>query len=208
MQIPKDHTRKHLLETAREAFFKKGFKAVSMREISKKSGIGLSNIYNYYSCKDDLLADILYPLLMTMNHMLEKHNYPENFSIEIFTSEEYQCNSIHEMMTLINRFREEFKLLLFFSQDSRFKNYEDEWVTRCTAIGMEYMAEMKKLYPHLKTDVSPFFMHFCCSWWLSMMKEIILHKELSESEIEQFISEFVRFGTGGWEKIMNTDKNE
>ena len=53
---------KLLLETARRAFFKKGFKAVSMREISKLSGIGLSNIYNYYPCKDDLLADVLHPL--------------------------------------------------------------------------------------------------------------------------------------------------
>ena len=53
MQTTKEYTHKLLLETARRAFFKKGFKAVSMREISKLSGIGLSNIYNYYPCKDD-----------------------------------------------------------------------------------------------------------------------------------------------------------
>ena len=67
MQTTKEYTHKLLLETARRAFFKKGFKAVSMREISKLSGIGLSNIYNYYPCKDDLLADVLHPLLEAMN---------------------------------------------------------------------------------------------------------------------------------------------
>ncbi|MDD6934640.1 MAG: helix-turn-helix domain containing protein, partial [Bacteroidales bacterium] len=55
MQTAKDHTRRLLLETAREAFLRKGFKAVSMREISRLSGVGLSNIYNYFPCKDDLL---------------------------------------------------------------------------------------------------------------------------------------------------------
>ena len=89
MQTTKEYTHKLLLETARRAFFKKGFKAVSMREISKLSGIGLSNIYNYYPCKDDLLADVLHPLLEAMNSMLEDHNRPEAFSLDVFTSEEY-----------------------------------------------------------------------------------------------------------------------
>ena len=66
MQTTKDYIRKLLLETAQKAFFEKGFKSVSMREISKLSGIGLSNIYNYYPCKDDLLVDVLRPLLAAM----------------------------------------------------------------------------------------------------------------------------------------------
>lgn len=86
MQTTKEYTHKLLLETARRAFFKKGFKAVSMREISKLSGIGLSNIYNYYPCKDDLLADVLHPLLEAMNSMLEDHNRPEAFSLDVITS--------------------------------------------------------------------------------------------------------------------------
>ena len=71
MQTTKDYIRKLLLETAQKAFFEKGFKSVSMREISKLSGIGLSNIYNYYPCKDDLLVDVLRPLLAAMYRMLE-----------------------------------------------------------------------------------------------------------------------------------------
>ena len=89
MQTPKDYTRKLLLKTAREAFLQKGYKAVSMREISKLSGVGLSNIYNYYPCKEDLLAVVLHPLLEAMNGMLDNHNRDESLSLEIFTSEEY-----------------------------------------------------------------------------------------------------------------------
>ena len=62
MQTTKDYIRKLLLETAQKAFFEKGFKSVSMREISKLSGIGLSNIYNYYPW---LMCCVLFWLLCT-----------------------------------------------------------------------------------------------------------------------------------------------
>ena len=88
MQTTKEHTRRLLQDTAREAFLRKGFKAVSMREISKLSGVGLSNIYNYYPCKDDLLAIVLRPLLEAMTNMLENHNSDKNLSLEVKISSE------------------------------------------------------------------------------------------------------------------------
>ena len=172
MQTTKDYIRKLLLETAQKAFFEKGFKSVSMREISKLSGIGLSNIYNYYPCKDDLLVDVLRPL-----------------------------------MGIITRYRSELNLLFFSTQHSRLKDYLEEWIEKSATIGMEYMEKMRRLHPELHTDISPFFMHFTCSWWINMMKEVVQHKELSCEEIECFISEYIRFSTGGWKKLMNV-KNE
>ena len=118
MQTTKDYIRKLLLETAQKAFFEKGFKSVSMREISKLSGIGLSNIYNYYPCKDDLLVDVLRPLLAAMYRMLEDHNRPENFSLDIFISDEYHRASLQELMGIITRYRSELNLLFFSTQHS------------------------------------------------------------------------------------------
>lgn len=82
-----------------------------MREISKLSGIGLSNIYNYYPCKDDLLVDVLRPLLAAMYRMLEDHNRLENFSLDIFISDEYHRASLQELMGIITRYRSELNLL-------------------------------------------------------------------------------------------------
>ncbi|MBR8765182.1 hypothetical protein IX336_000538 [Porphyromonas levii] len=196
------------MKTAREAFLRKGYKAVSMREISKLSGIGLSNIYNYYPCKDDLLAVVLQPLIDEMNGMLDNHNRDENLSLEIFTSEEYHRNSMLEVMGIIIRYRKELKLLFLDTQDSRFKYFWGQWIEKSTSIGMEYLERMKELYPGLRTNISPFFMHFTCSWWISMMREVVLHEELSQEEIECFISEYILFSTGGWEKLMNVDRKE
>ena len=72
-----------------------------MREISRLSGVGLSNIYNYYPCKDDLLAIVLRPLFEAMTNILEKHNCDKNLSLEIFTSEEYLRQSMQEVMGVI-----------------------------------------------------------------------------------------------------------
>ncbi|MBR8703716.1 hypothetical protein IX332_000055 [Porphyromonas levii] len=196
------------MKTAREAFLRKGYKAVSMREISKLSGIGLSNIYNYYPCKDDLLAVVLQPLIDEMNGMLDNHNRDESLSLEIFTSEEYHRNSMLEVMGIIIRYRKELKLLFLDTQDSRFKYFWEQWIEKSTSIGMEYLERMKELYPGLRTNISPFFMHFTCSWWISMMREVVLHEELSQEEIECFISEYILFSTGGWEKLMNVDRKE
>lgn len=206
MQIPKEATRKVLLETAREAFFKKGFKAVSMRELSKKTGICLSNIYKYYPGKEDLLEEVLSPLLKAMNDVLEEHDRSENFALNSFASEEYHRNSLREMMTLVVRYREELRLLFFSVQNSRFKDYWERWIERSTAMGMDYMREMGRLHPQIHTDVSPFFMYFSCSGWINMMREVVLHKELSSSDIERFIDEYIKFSSGGWIKLMNIER--
>lgn len=50
-------------------------------------------------------------------------------------------------------------------------------------MGIEYMEGMKKLYPDLHTDISLFFMHFTCSWWVNMMKEVVQHEELSVKKL-------------------------
>ena len=104
MQTTKEHTRRLLQDTAREAFLRKGFKAVSMREISRLSGVGLSNIYNYYPCKDDLLAIVLRPLLGAMTNIMENHNSDKNLSLEIFIARSLGCYfsilEIHDLKTI------------------------------------------------------------------------------------------------------------
>lgn len=56
MQIKKDNISKIILEISKDEFLANGFKNTSIRTISKKSGIGLSNIYNYYKNKDEIFV--------------------------------------------------------------------------------------------------------------------------------------------------------
>ena len=82
MQTKKDYTREEIVMTAKREFLKNGFAKASMREIAKRSGIGLSNIYNYFKSKDEIFRCIVAPLILKMKEMLlEHHNvkYHEQF---------------------------------------------------------------------------------------------------------------------------------
>lgn len=205
MQVVKDNTRKLLLNTARKAFLQKGYKAVSMREISKLSGIGLSNIYNYFSSKDELLTVVLRPLLNEMDRMLERHNKPGGLSLDIFTSEDYIRSSLNEIMRIVTNYHQEIKLLFLYSQSSMYQDYLDKWIDRCTEKSIEYMWGMRERYPELNTDISRFFLRYTSSCWIDMMKVTALHEELSHEETERFLNEYVRYVTGGWKKLMNVE---
>ena len=205
MQVVKDNTRKLLLNTARKAFLQKGYKAVSMREISKLSGIGLSNIYNYFSSKDELLTVVLRPLLNEMDRMLERHNKPGGLSLDIFTSEDYIRGSLNEIMRIVTNYHQEIKLLFLYSQSSMYQDYLDKWIDRCTETSIEYMWGMRERHPELNTDISRFFLRYTSSCWIDMMKETALHEELSHEETERFLNEYVRYVTGGWKKLMNVE---
>ncbi|GAB2963674.1 TetR/AcrR family transcriptional regulator [Amycolatopsis acidiphila] len=48
-----------ILNAALEAFGTKGFNGASMRDVAKGAGTGLSNLYNYFPSKSQLLAEVL-----------------------------------------------------------------------------------------------------------------------------------------------------
>ena len=62
-----------------------------------------------------------------------------------------------EVMNIVRRYREEFKLLFSSIQDSRFNDYWEQWIKRSTVMGIEYMEGMKKLFMlhHLFHHINP-----------------------------------------------------
>jgi AcrR family transcriptional regulator len=46
-------------DSARELFIRQGFHATSMRDIAKRAGVSLGNLYNYYETKDAIFESII-----------------------------------------------------------------------------------------------------------------------------------------------------
>lgn len=46
-------------DSARDLFIRQGFHATSMRDIAKRAGVSLGNLYNYYETKDAIFASII-----------------------------------------------------------------------------------------------------------------------------------------------------
>ena len=202
MQTQKTDIRKVILEIAKTEFLEKGFKNASMRTIAKKSGVGLSNIYNYFKNKNEIYVEVLSPLLNTFNNLLNEHNDNKHISLDIFSSEEYIQKQIDMFLNLILPFKKELKLLLFQSYGSSLENFKDEFTDKHTDLGLKYIQKMKEKYPQINNNISYFFIHTMSSWWLSIIGEIATHNELSNEDIEVFIAEYMAFGTAGWKKLM------
>ncbi len=50
--------RKQIVQTAAACFIEQGFHQTSIRDIAKRAGISLGNLYNHFSSKTDLIAEI------------------------------------------------------------------------------------------------------------------------------------------------------
>lgn len=202
MQRKKDEIREIILQAARSEFLKRGFEDSSMRNIARKSGVGLSNIYNYFKSKDEIFREDLSKLLRTMDLVMKDHNSASNVDLFLFDSNGYGAGQIKMFVDLIYLYREDFKLLFFKSSGSSLENYREECIARQTAIGKEYLSLVKKKFPDTSLKISDFFIHTMSSSWMSSIAEIVMH-DLSRDDIEIFIDEYLKYEIAGWKKIMN-----
>lgn len=202
MQKKKYEYKKRVTEVAREEFFDKGYKETSMRSISQKSKVGLSNIYNYFKNKDDILKEILSPLISELTLLLNEHNEPQHIDLRVFYSNQILDHNIQRYLHLVTKYKKELKLLLFDSQGSIYEDFKEDLIQLQTKIGLEYMEKMKEKYPNINTNISSFFIHNIGSWFVNTLAEIVSH-ELNPKEISEFFLDYIRFSTAGWEKIMN-----
>lgn len=204
MQTLKDDIRQQIIVVARTEFIAKGFKGASMRSIAKKSEVTLSNIYNYFRNKDEIFYEVLKPLLKALDKLLEEHNNEDYLTVDVFTIRTLQYRMIDDfLMSILKNYRHELKLLLFNASGSSLENFRDAFIDKQTETGMTYLALMKKKYPDINANISTFFIHNVCSWWLTVIQEIVSHEELTEKDVQTFLYEYISFSTAGWKKLMN-----
>jgi AcrR family transcriptional regulator len=201
MQIKKDDIYESILKTARKEFLKKGYKDTNMRYIADKTGVGLSNIYNYFHNKDEIFREVLAPVLTAFDETMAKHNCEANINIDIFSSQEYLKKQTEMFVDLIYEHKDELKILLFKSYGSSLEDFREEFINEHTKIGMKYLQLMKEKYPHLNIDLSDFFIHTQSSWWMSVIGELVTH-DLKKKELIRFVLEYIEFVTAGWKGIM------
>ncbi len=205
MQVQKKDIRKIILDVARAEFVERGFKNASMRTISQKAGVGLSNIYNYFKNKDEILRAVLSGVLSGFENLMEEHNRSEHVSMEVFSSDILMRKQIDMYVELVEKFKEDLNLLFFNSAGSSLENFREEIIEKHTRTGIEYITFMKQKYPNINDKISSFFIHTISSSWISIITELVMH-DLSHEELEKFISEYMEFSVAGWEKIMRVKR--
>jgi AcrR family transcriptional regulator len=94
MKVLNDEIRKQILSTAGKEFHDKGFQNASMRTIAQKTGISVSNIYNYYGSKQD----IFYALTEKVFHVLK------NMAKELSEFQKKNCITKKDFFRSFNKF--------------------------------------------------------------------------------------------------------
>ncbi len=201
MQIKKDTIYQSVLVIARQEFLEKGYKDTKMRSIAQKAGVGLGNIYNYFSNKDELFRQVLQPVLDALKKITKEHNSSANLNIGIFESQDYIKEQTKLFATLVLGYKEELRILLFKSHESSLESFREHYIEEYTETGLEYLRLMKERHPHINIEISDFFVHTMSSWWIGILGEFVMH-DLDKEELERFISEYIEFCTAGWKKIM------
>lgn len=71
-ELRSEETKNAILDSARKLFARRGYDAVTMREIAKEAGCSHTTIYIYYKNKEALLHQLSMPPLQTLMQQTEK----------------------------------------------------------------------------------------------------------------------------------------
>lgn len=164
MQTLKDDIRNRILQTAEEHFLRKGFLKTSMREIADIVGIGVGNIYNYFSGKNELFRMVVRPVVSAFEQMLQLHHGQRCMDVGEMLSESYFRKAVDEYLCLINTHRRLMKILLFRSQGSSLEHFREEFTDRTTEVVRGWFEKVKSKYPEARWEVSDFTIHLHTVW--------------------------------------------
>lgn len=200
MQVLKGNIRHQILEAARLLFARKGYAKTSIREVAAQAGIGVGNLYNYYTGKDDLFRQLLSPVLSAFDTMLHRHHGMRGEDIMLMKSEDYLKSCIDEYVTLINQHRELLKLLLFQAQGSSLEKFRENFTDRSTEVVKAWFADMQARHPDIHTDVPDFLIHLHTVWMFTLFEELLMHS-VAGKEMEDILHDYILFEIQGWRAI-------
>ena len=201
MQTQKNIVRDQILTAAHKLFLEKDFMHTSMRDISKESKIGLSNIYNYFKNKDDIFKAIIQPVILQIDIMHKKYRTIEVQNIMAVTTEEYFESIVNDHVSNIVNNKSSYILLFYKSQGSSYGNFRKLYTDKVMTESTQYLAEIKKEHPNIKINISPFFMHFSVTIMLTLYEELTTYNT-TEDNIKLAVREFIKFQVAGWRELM------
>lgn len=200
MQVLKENIRRQILEAAGQLFAQKGYAKTSMREVAARAGVGVGNLYHYFSGKDELFCQLLQPVLSAFEDMLHRHHGMCGEDIMQMKSENYLKECINEYVTLIDRHRHLLNLLLFHAQGSSLERFREDFTDRSTEIVKVWFADMQTRHPAIHTCVSDFIIHLHTVWMFTLFEELLMHA-VRGREMENILHDYILFEIEGWKAI-------
>lgn len=201
MQVLKEDIRGRILTVARHRFEQKGYSKTSMREIAELAEIGVGNIYNYFTNKDELFCEVVRPVLCALEAMLQEHHGIRGEDIMTMKSEKYLKACIDEYVSLIDKHRPLMEILLFRAQGSSLEYFRESYTDRSTELVKAWFASMQQKYPEINTAMSDFIIHLHTVWMFTLFEELLIHS-VPRQEMETILHDYILFEIQGWRAII------
>lgn len=199
MRVLKDDKYRSILRAARKEFILRGFKDASMRTIAKDANVGLSNIYNYFTNKDEIFLEIVSPARDDLFAFVKDKHTEKYIDFNFMSTRAYQEETMDVYIQLLMKYKEEIRLLLFYSQGSTMENFRETLTEYLTDVSNNHKAIVKNHYPQVQ-EVSSFFTHTLCAFMVSIVGEIVTH-DMEKHKIREFFREYFRFQIAGWREL-------
>ncbi len=186
MQVLKDEIRQGIVRAAKELFLQKGFEATSVNMIARRAGVSKSNLYNYFSSKENIyyyLTESAYTAIEGVLDNLFSHKPDDNID-----AEEYAALASRELGRLLTQYREEIILIVDCSLGTRYKDAKEEFISRVQEHIIMELTEFKIL----DANDDYFFAHYVATSMVEGLLEIIRHNK-SDSWIRNNIQLFVNY---------------
>ena len=191
MQVLKEDIRGRILAVAKLQFGQKGYSKTSMREIAELAGVGVGNIYNYFTGKDELFGEVVRPVMHALEAMLQEHHGIRGEDVMRMKSEK----------SLIDEHRTLLEILLFRAQGSLLEHFRESYTDRSTELVKAWFASMQRKYPEINTTVSDFIIHLHTVWMFTMFEELLMHS-VPKQEMEAILHDYILFEIQGWRAII------
>ena len=201
MQVLKDDIHSRILAAAKQQFGLKGYSKTSIREIAELANVGVGNIYNYFTSKDELLHEVVRPVLLALEVMLQEHHGIRGEDIMAMRSDKYLQTCIDEYASLIHTHRDLMKILLLRAQGSSLEHFRENYTIRSTKLVKAWFASMQKKHPNINTAVSDFIIHLHTVWMFTMFEELLMHS-IPRHEVETILHDYILFEIQGWRAII------
>ena len=168
---------------------------------SELSGVGVGNIYNYFTNKDELFREVVRPVLCALEAMLQEHHGIRGEDIMMMRSEKYLKSCIDEYVSLIDKHRTLMGILLFHAQGSSLERFRENYTDRSTELVKAWFASMQRKHPEINTAVSDFIIHLHTVWMFTMFEELLMHS-VPRQEMEAILHDYILFEIQGWRAII------
>lgn len=109
MQVQKDYIRDNILSSALEEFSSKGYRSATMSSIADSCGISKSNLYRYFSSKDEICHELLIMPSLEIEKVLGVLTGTE---LLIYSNDEIAKRMTELLFPIIKKYRKEIMIII------------------------------------------------------------------------------------------------